>query len=74
MGMSMSKEAKVVTIVGLGYVGLPLALLASKKGYEVVGVDLNEKRVDQINNRVAPYADGEVQEELLTTSLVATTS
>jgi len=70
----MNQEAKTVTVVGLGYVGLPLALLASKKGYKVVGVDLNEGRVRQVNNRVAPYADDEVQKDLLTTPLVATPS
>lgn len=37
-----------IAIVGLGYVGLPLAALFAKK-YEVVGFDINEKRVSEIN-------------------------
>lgn len=37
-----------IGIIGLGYVGLPLACLFAKK-YEVVGYDLNTGRVDEIN-------------------------
>ena len=38
-----------VSIVGLGYVGLPLCIAAVKSNYEVVGVDLSEAKVDLIN-------------------------
>jgi UDP-N-acetyl-D-glucosamine dehydrogenase len=38
-----------VAVVGLGYVGLPLALEASKAGYSVIGIDTNLKRVTDIN-------------------------
>lgn len=34
-----------VMVVGLGYVGLPLAMRAAEVGYEVIGVDLSEERV-----------------------------
>lgn len=37
-----------IGIIGLGYVGLPLAALFAKK-YSVVGFDINQKRVDEIN-------------------------
>jgi UDP-N-acetyl-D-galactosamine dehydrogenase len=37
-----------IGIIGLGYVGLPLAALFAKK-YHVVGFDINKKRVDEIN-------------------------
>ena len=43
---------KKVVVIGLGYVGLPLALLAAKAGLHVVGVDCNKERVDEINNGV----------------------
>lgn len=37
-----------VGIIGLGYVGLPLAILFAKKGYQVFGFDSNLKRIDQL--------------------------
>lgn len=43
-----SKEATVATI-GLGYVGLPLALSVYESGFQVLGVDLNASRVEAIN-------------------------
>ena len=33
---------KTITIVGLGYVGLPLACLCAEKGYKVYGFDVNK--------------------------------
>jgi nucleotide sugar dehydrogenase len=36
---------KKVAVIGLGYVGLPLAALCAKKGYQVVGLDANKKIV-----------------------------
>jgi nucleotide sugar dehydrogenase len=48
-----------VAVVGLGYVGLPLAVHAAEKGYTVVGVDRNEHLVSQINARQTPFANDE---------------
>ncbi|MEL0208865.1 MAG: nucleotide sugar dehydrogenase, partial [Gammaproteobacteria bacterium] len=39
-----------ICIVGLGYVGLPLAARFSLKGFDVIGFDINKDRVDQLNN------------------------
>ena len=38
-----------VAIIGLGYVGLPLAVEFATAGLETVGVDLSEEKVAQIN-------------------------
>lgn len=38
-----------VGIVGMGYVGLPLALAALKSGFRVIGFDIDEARVDLLN-------------------------
>lgn len=35
-------------VVGLGYVGLPLAHAFAEKGYRVIGVDVNEKRIEEL--------------------------
>lgn len=42
---------KKITIVGLGYVGLPLARLFATK-YNVVGYDINQERIDQLKNGI----------------------
>src|SRR5690606_9701742 len=38
-----------IAVVGLGYVGLPLARLFATK-YPVVGFDINQKRIDELNS------------------------
>lgn len=38
-----------IAVIGLGYVGLPLALNFAKAGYQVVGIDLDQRKVDAIN-------------------------
>ncbi len=38
-----------IAIIGMGYVGLPLAVCIAKIGFEVVGIDVSEERVAQIN-------------------------
>lgn len=43
-----TKKARV-GIIGLGYVGLPLALALSRQGFSVIGVDIDRARVDKIN-------------------------
>ena len=40
-----------VGVIGLGYVGKPLAYLAAEKGYEVIGIDNNIKVIEEINAR-----------------------
>ncbi len=43
-----SRKAKV-GIVGLGYVGLPLAAEFARHGFRVTGIDLESQKIDQIN-------------------------
>lgn len=40
---------KKVCVLGLGYIGLPTAALLADNGYDVIGVDINKKIVDNIN-------------------------
>lgn len=44
-----AKDFKI-GIIGLGYVGIPLALTACKAGFPVIGFDIDEARVAQINS------------------------
>ena len=46
-----------IAVVGLGYVGLPLAVAAAKSGYKVSGIDLNQDKVFNINNGKSPIED-----------------
>ncbi len=36
-----------IAVVGMGYVGLPLAIAFSEKGYNVIGFDVNEKKIEK---------------------------
>lgn len=40
----------VVGVIGLGYVGLPLSLTFLRKGFSVIGFDLDRKKVEKITN------------------------
>lgn len=60
-----------VAVIGLGYVGLPLALLASKNGYETYGIDTNKDRVTQIGKKESPFFDDSIQRELEHSTLKA---
>ncbi|HEX8229349.1 MAG TPA: nucleotide sugar dehydrogenase [Chloroflexia bacterium] len=42
------REARV-GIIGLGYVGLPLAVLFAEAGYHVIGIDVDGRKVDALN-------------------------
>lgn len=39
----------MINVIGLGYIGLPTALMFAKSGVEVVGTDLNSKLVDSLS-------------------------
>ena len=39
-----------IAIIGLGYVGLPLAHAFANRDYKVIGFDINQDRIDELNN------------------------
>ena len=45
----MNKKKTKVGVIGLGYVGLPLAAEIARNGFDVIGVDIDKKRVGAIN-------------------------
>jgi UDP-N-acetyl-D-glucosamine dehydrogenase len=57
--MTLAEKIKAnkfaVGIIGLGYVGLPLALEFSKNSINVVGFDLDKRKVDKINKEKKSY-------------------
>lgn len=46
------EQKPVLCIVGLGYVGLPLAHAFASHGYETYGFDISEKRVEELHHHV----------------------
>lgn len=48
-----------VVILGLGYVGLPLATVLAEAGYNVIGVDLDGSKVDTLNQGISYIDDVE---------------
>lgn len=53
----IGNKSALVGVVGLGYVGLPLAVTFAKKGFKVLGIDTDRGRVDNINARVNYISD-----------------
>ncbi len=43
-----------IAVVGLGYVGLPVACLLAKAGFSVVGINRGQEKVDLVNRGVSP--------------------
>ncbi len=62
-----------LVVVGIGYVGLPLALLAQEKGYNVTGLDTNTTKVEKINQGQSPLQDKAIITGLKKYPITATT-
>ncbi|BBN82633.1 UDP-N-acetyl-D-mannosamine dehydrogenase [Pseudoalteromonas sp. A25] len=67
-----------VSVIGLGYIGLPTAAVIASRGMQVIGVDVNQKAVDTINagdiHIVEPDLDIVVRGVVATGNLRATTT
>lgn len=46
----LESKSAVIGVVGLGYVGLPLAVEFARKGFRTLGIDLDKRKVDAINH------------------------
>lgn len=57
------KRSAKVAVIGLGYVGLPMAVEQAKIGFSVVGIDKDTKKVEQVNNAISYIRD--VSEDVL---------
>lgn len=49
----LEQKQKKISVIGLGYVGLPLALVFAKK-FSVIGFDINEQRVEMMKKGIDP--------------------
>jgi UDP-N-acetyl-D-glucosamine dehydrogenase len=57
-----SKQA-ILGVIGLGYVGLPLAVEKAKAGYHTIGFDVQKEKVDKVNKGIN-YIGDVVNEDL----------
>ncbi len=59
----MAKK-ETVAVIGLGYVGLPLALRASERGYETIGFDTHEEKIALLKKGISPIEDPFLKENV----------
>ena len=51
------QERKKLAIIGLGFVGLPLSVMLAEKGFDVTGVDVDERKVTKLQNSISYIGD-----------------
>lgn len=57
-----------ITVVGTGYVGLSLSVLLAQHN-EVIALDIDEAKVNKINDKISPISDAEIEKFLANKSL-----
>lgn len=70
----LTKQA-VIGVVGLGYVGLPLAVEKAKAGFKVIGFDVQHSKVDMVNqgiNYIGDVVDDDLRQIVKDKKLQAT--
>lgn len=72
----IEERSVVVGVVGLGYVGLPLAVEKAKAGFKTIGFDVQKKKVDLVNqghNYIGDVVDTDLKKLVESGMLKATT-
>lgn len=72
----IESKTAVVAVIGLGYVGLPLAVEKAKTGYKTIGVDVQDSKVRMVNeghNYIGDVVDTELEDIVNKGLLSATT-
>lgn len=75
----MNIRPEKVAVVGIGYVGLPVACMFASKGFRTVGLDISQSRVDMINNGICPIGGEEpglkdLMEEMVASQMLSASS
>jgi len=60
--MSFKREKMKICVLGLGVIGLPTALLLAKNGFEVVGIDIDDRLVNLLKNGNIPFQEPGLKE------------
>jgi len=71
----LRNKTAVLGVIGLGYVGLPLAVEKAKAGFHVVGFDVQASKVDMVNKGINYIGDvvNEDLEAIVTTGMLKAT-
>lgn len=69
-------KTAIIGVIGLGYVGLPLAVESAVNGYKVIGFDIQEKKVNMINQGINYISDVEnsILKEMVNKEMLSATS
>jgi UDP-N-acetyl-D-mannosaminuronic acid dehydrogenase len=57
MGETSYKKLKTISVIGIGRVGLPLALVLADEGFTVYGIGRDEKKIEGISNGKMPFLE-----------------
>ena len=60
----IQEKKAIIAILGLGRVGLPLSSVLANSGFNVLGIDVDSKRLDSIRNSICPFFDPALEENL----------
>ncbi len=55
-------KTAIIGVIGLGYVGLPLAVEFANAGFRVVGIDIDQRKVDAVNAKTSYIQDVATEE------------
>ena len=51
-----------ICVIGLGYIGLPTASILANNGYDILGIDISDKVIDELKNRSPHIEEPELKE------------
>ena len=61
----LKKNSVIIEIFGLGYVGFPLAIRLASAGLTVIGIDVNQKRIERLQNNDLMDSELNLKKEFL---------
>jgi nucleotide sugar dehydrogenase len=64
MHKNSRNNKKTVCVIGLGYVGLPLAVRCVERGYKVFGLDMDRRKINLINKGQSPIEEKFLEESM----------
>lgn len=70
----MASKSGRICVIGLGYVGLPLAMSFAKAGLSVLGIDISKEKIKKINEGYSPVldvSDADLKDAVLGREIVA---